>query len=142
MTESPSIRIRVCLAVVQEKKILLVPHYHTDVGPLQWVIPGGAVEFGEKLQTAAIREFRGETGLQAECDEMLDIYENVQPDRPWHSITIAFLGKVIGGKITPEITDYGEKIPQWFSLEELSSLKYHPPQIVEKAFRYYDLSHS
>jgi ADP-ribose pyrophosphatase YjhB (NUDIX family) len=53
-----SIRVRVCVAVVQEGGILLVPHFNTDVGPVQWIIPGGGVRFSECLEDEARREFR------------------------------------------------------------------------------------
>jgi ADP-ribose pyrophosphatase YjhB (NUDIX family) len=54
---SDSIRIRVCLAIVNDGKVLLVPHYNTDAGAVQWIVPGGRVEFGESLEAAAVREF-------------------------------------------------------------------------------------
>jgi len=54
---SGEIRVRACLAVVQDGRVLLVPHYDTDVGPVQWVIPGGRMKYGERLQEAALREF-------------------------------------------------------------------------------------
>ena len=41
------INIRVCLAIVENNKILLVPHYGTDASAVQWVVPGGKIEFGE-----------------------------------------------------------------------------------------------
>jgi hypothetical protein len=42
---SNSIRIRVCLAAVQDDKLLLAPHYDTDAGPVQWTVPGGRVSY-------------------------------------------------------------------------------------------------
>ena len=94
----PTIHVRVCVATLQDNRILLVPHYNTDAGPLQWNIPGGRLEFGESLREAALREFTEETGLTAEIIDLLDVSEVLLPERPWHSVTIAFLGRITGGR--------------------------------------------
>ena len=131
---SDSIRIRVCLAVVDDGKILLVPHYETDAGAIQWTVPGGKIEFGESLQAAAVREFFEETGLQTKVLGLLHVSEVILPERPYHSITISFSGQVTGGILRVEANHpYGEKKPKWFSAAEVMTLKYHPAQTVEKA---------
>ncbi len=129
-----SIRVRVCLAVVDDGKLLLVPHYKTDAGPVQWVVPGGRVEFGEGLWEAAVREFYEGTGLHATVTGLLHISEVILPDRPYHSITISFSGVVGEGELKPEADHpYGAKVPRWFSAAEVRTVKYHPEKTVEKA---------
>jgi 8-oxo-dGTP diphosphatase len=131
---SNAIQIRVCLAVVASDKLLLVPHYRTDAGAVQWVVPGGKVEFGESLQEAAVREFFEETGLQAEVTGLLHVSEVIIPDRPYHSITISFSGRVTGGELRAEADHpFGEKVPRRWSAEEVKTVKYHPEPTVEKA---------
>ena len=131
---SDSIRIRVCLAVVDNGKILLVPHYKTDAGTVQWVTPGGEIEFGESFKEAAAREFYEETGLQAEVVSLLNVSEVIHSERPYHSITISFSGSVIDGELRSEANHpYGEKVPRWFSAAEVKAIKYHPEKTVEAA---------
>ena len=131
---SEEIRIRVALAVVRGDRILLIPHYDTDAGPVQWCIPGGRLGFGEGLREAAEREFEEETGLRARAGELLDVSEVVLPVRPYHSITVTFSGRDVDGETRPEPGHvYGEKIPRWFDARELCSLVYHPERTVEKA---------
>lgn len=128
------IRIRACLAVVRDGQILLVPHYGTDAGPVQWTIPGGRVAFAEGLGAAALREFEEETGLQAEVTGLLDVSEVILQERPWHSITVAFSGRVTGGALAPEVGHrHGRKVPRWFSAEMIDGIPVHPEGAVWKA---------
>ncbi len=128
-----AIRLRVCLAVVEEGKILLVPHFETDAGPIQWVVPGGGIEFGESAEVAAVREFREETGYIAACDYFFDLYEVIIPERPWHSVTLAFCGHIAGGETVSEQTQWGPRTPRWFSMNDLTGIPYHPAPVIEKA---------
>lgn len=128
------IRVRACLAVVEGGRILLVPHFDTDAGPVQWVIPGGRVEFGESVRETALREFAEETGLQAEITGLLEVSEVIRPERPWHSLSVTFAGRIVGGTLAPEAGHrYGNKSPRWFSAADLAGVVYHPWPAVDAA---------
>jgi ADP-ribose pyrophosphatase YjhB (NUDIX family) len=129
------IRLRVGVAVILEGRILLVPHYNTDAGPVQWVIPGGRVEYGETLEAAAIREFKEETGLIVRITGLVDVSQVIIPERDWHSVTITFAGEITGGKPMPEEEHrFGTKMPRWLSEEEVRSDEVHPRKTILKAF--------
>ena len=131
------IRIRACIAVVDDGQILLVPHYDTDRGPIQWCIPGGSVKFGELVRNAALREFTEETGLIAEIASLLDVTEVLKVENHWHSVTITFLGVVIGGNLKSEVNHpYGKKVPRWFSHDGIANVECHPKTTIEKALFY------
>ncbi len=129
---SDRIYVRACLIVLQADKILFVPHFETDAGPIQYNLPGGEVEFGEALEAAALREFEEETGLTAVLKGLFDIYEHRIPD--YHSITIAYLGTITGGTIRAEQTRWGNRMARWFSAAELADTPYHPRPLIEKVF--------
>ena len=125
------IYIRACLVVVQDDRILLVPHFDTDVAPLQYNMPGGGVEFGETVEAAALRELTEETGLIARSEGLFDLYEHHLPD--YHSITIAYRGVITGGEMLAEDTRRGKREPRWFTKADLSTVKYHPLPLINKA---------
>lgn len=132
---TPAIRLRAAIVVIENGRILLVPHFDTDAGPVQWVIPGGGVEFGEHAETAAIREFQEETGYSAVCDRLLTVYENIVPARPWHSVTLFYAGHIIGGQVREEQTRWGLRTPRWFGRDDLKDTIYYPSDIVEMALQ-------
>ena len=58
-----SATVRVCAAIIRDGAILMVRHVHD--GRDYWTLPGGAVEAGETLEQAVLRELREETNLSA-----------------------------------------------------------------------------
>ena len=131
----PHIRIRASVAVVQDSKILLVPHYFADGRPVEWFLPGGSVKYGEAIHLAAAREFQEETGLAVECGELLGVSERIEPE-VWHGLTIAFHGVVTGGQIVtemPKYSHYADHAPKWFTLDEVNKLRCQPMELIQKA---------
>jgi ADP-ribose pyrophosphatase YjhB (NUDIX family) len=58
-----------------------------------WVFPGGYVDRGEQITTAAIREAREESGLEVRLDGLVNIYS--YPRRPL--IIIVYAATAVGG---------------------------------------------
>ncbi|MEM5797448.1 MAG: NUDIX hydrolase [Candidatus Aenigmatarchaeota archaeon] len=78
-------------------------------------LPGGHVEYGETVETAAIREAKEETGLQVRLKEILGVYSDVNRDPRFHTITTTFIAEPISGKLKAS----HEGKPKWFSLNEI-----------------------
>ncbi len=64
--------------------------------PHGWAIPGGFVDYGESLETAAVREAGEETSLKVELLKQLGAYSDPGRDPRMHTITVVFVAKGIG----------------------------------------------
>ncbi|MBD2461211.1 NUDIX hydrolase [Oscillatoria sp. FACHB-1407] len=64
--------------------------------PLGWAIPGGFVDYGESVETAAVREAEEETGLHVKLIEQFQVYSDPERDPRQHTISIVFLATAKG----------------------------------------------
>ena len=97
-----------------EQSVLLVKN--KGDGPSYYTLPGGAVEQGETLQEAAIREVKEETGLEVKLDGIFTVSEAFFEERGHHAIFFTFIGRIIGGEITILFPEEIEEVT-WISLD-------------------------
>ena len=64
--------------------------------PYGWALPGGFVEVGETVESAALREAREEISLAVELCVLLGVYSRPDRDPRGHSITVAYVGRATG----------------------------------------------
>ena len=64
--------------------------------PYGWAIPGGFVDYGESVESAAIREAKEETCLDVELLEQFHVYSAPDRDPRQHTLSIVFLAKAVG----------------------------------------------
>jgi ADP-ribose pyrophosphatase YjhB (NUDIX family) len=64
--------------------------------PYGWAIPGGFVDYGESLETAAVREAKEETSLDVRLVCQLGAYSDPERDPRHHTISVVFIAEAEG----------------------------------------------
>jgi 8-oxo-dGTP diphosphatase len=70
--------------------------------PLGWALPGGFVDYGESLESAAVREAREETSLEISGLRLLGCYSDPARDVRMHTISTVY---VATGRGVPRAAD-------------------------------------
>ncbi|MDY6973826.1 MAG: NUDIX hydrolase [Thermodesulfobacteriota bacterium] len=64
--------------------------------PFGWALPGGFVDYGESLESAAVREAKEETSLSVELLYQLGAYSDPARDPRHHTISVVFVARASG----------------------------------------------
>ena len=84
-----------------------------------WALPGGFVEYGESVETAAIREAKEETSIDVELKDLVNVYSKPDRDPRGHTVTIVFTAK---GDFSDRKADDDASDIGIFSLEKLDEI--------------------
>jgi mutator protein MutT len=94
--------IGVAAVVIENDKVALVRRGRPPAYG-EWSLPGGAVELGETVEKAVIREVREEIGLEVEVLELVAILDRIFLDKEgqvqFHYVLLDFLCRKTGGKL-------------------------------------------
>ncbi|MGD8925882.1 MAG: NUDIX hydrolase [Thioalkalispiraceae bacterium] len=115
------------------KPIVLIERLNEPYG---WAIPGGFVDVGESVETAAVREAKEETSLDVELTGLLGIYSNPNRDPRGHTVTAVYVAQSTG---IPEAADDARSL-DIFSLDRLPSPLAFDHQLVLEDYRRYRAS--
>ena len=90
--------------IVKEGKVLLVKRGKSPSFG-EWSIPGGAVNVGESLEQALLREIKEETGLVINIGKPIEILDKICRDEKgkvkYHYIILDYAGDYVKGKLEP-----------------------------------------
>ncbi len=80
------------------------------------VVIGGFVEYDETVENAAVREVKEETGLDISLTDILGVYSDKNRDTRFHTISVAFIAKPVGGKLRESF----EGSPEWVKTSKIA----------------------
>ncbi len=90
---APTVDIIIELIDRPHRPIVLIERLNP---PLGWALPGGFVDYGESVETAAQREAQEETGLTVELVDQFHVYSDPQRDPRQHTLSVVFLATATG----------------------------------------------
>ena len=94
---SPVLATDIIIEFPNGEIVLVERKYDPFKGSL--AIPGGMVEIGETVESAAIREAKEETGLDIEIKKLVGVYSDPDRDPRGHCVSIAYHAIPIGGTL-------------------------------------------
>ena len=95
-----------------------------------YALPGGIVEYGERVEDAVIREVMEETGLECRIKKLVGVYSDPERDPRGHFVSICFLMEVVGGEMKASSDAEDIKI---FKLKELPKLAFDHEKMIKDA---------
>ena len=86
--------------ILDGRRVLLVRRANEPLKG-QWSLPGGAVETGETLLSALVREVREETCLDVAVGPVVEVLESIRRDADgraeYHYVIVDYACRVVGG---------------------------------------------
>ena len=114
-------RVAVGVVVVMDSSVLLVKRGQ-EPGKGLWSVPGGLIELGEKLEDAAQREVKEETGIDVRIDKLLGVANNIVRDDDgktrFHYVLIDYLAHPLTTLVKAQ-SDASEA--KWVQFKDLST---------------------
>ncbi|MDF1564642.1 MAG: NUDIX hydrolase [Deltaproteobacteria bacterium] len=96
---NPVPTVDVIIELGAERKIVLIERKNEPHG---WAIPGGFVDYGERLPDAARREAKEETGLTVELECLLGVYSDPARDPRLHTVSAVYVGRAEGEPVADD----------------------------------------
>jgi len=95
-----------------------------------YALPGGIVEYGERVEDAVLREVEEETGLRGEIHSLVGVYSDPERDPRGHFVSVCFIvlprkGELKAGSDAKEVG--------LFSLENLPKLAFDHEKMIKDA---------
>jgi 8-oxo-dGTP diphosphatase len=114
--------VAVGAVIVDAGRVLLVRRGQEPLKG-EWSLPGGAVEVGETLEAALVREVREETSLDVVVGPVVEVLDSIRRDpdgrAQYHYVIVDYACRVRAGTPTAAVRGTDADDVQWVPVEEL-----------------------
>ena len=121
-------------AIIKDGKILLIERKNEPFKG-KWALPGGFVEYGEKVEDAVVREVNEETGLDTKIIDIVGVYSDPSRDPRGHIVTVVYLLEILDGEIKGSDDAADAK---FFDLNDLPKLAFDHNVVLKDIIRRID----
>ena len=107
---APTVDIIIELIDKPSRPIVLIERKNEPYG---WAIPGGFVDYGESIETSAIREAKEEVSLDVQLIEQFYVYSDPDRDPRQHTLAIVFIATAKGDPVAADDAKNLGTFNQW-----------------------------
>lgn len=130
-------RLAVYAVLVDEQDRILLTWFNGGPRGLRpgWSLPGGGVEFAERLEDAVVREVHEETGYAVEVGPLLAEHHwtgRQESGRPFRSQRLLYAATIVGGELGTVEQDGTTDFARWVPRADVP-LPEHTAEIVQLA---------
>ncbi len=122
--------VTVDIIIELDEKIVMIERANPPYG---WALPGGFVDYGESLETSAVREAKEETTLSIDLQEQFHTYSDPGRDPRHHTITTVYIAR---GNGRPRPADDAKRVDLFTQKELPAPIVFDHGKIVSDYFRY------
>ncbi|UCE35932.1 MAG: NUDIX domain-containing protein [Thermoplasmata archaeon] len=112
--------------IIHKKKLVLIKRANSPFKG-KYALPGGFVEYNERVEDAVVREIQEETGLKTEIESLIGVYSDPKRDPRGHTVSVVYEMRVKGGKLK---SGSDAKEAKLFSMDEIPKLAFDHDVIV------------
>ena len=132
---APTVDLIIEMSDRPHRPIVLIERLNEPYG---WALPGGFVDYGESVETAAVREAKEETSLDVTLIEQFFVYSDPARDARKHTLSIVFIATAVGDPVAQDDAENLAIINPW---EVPQNLCFDHDQILQDYWRYRHYGH-
>lgn len=123
--------------IVHEGRVLLIERANEPLKG-EWSLPGGAVELGETLEQAMLREVLEETGLRVEARGVAEVFDRIVRDEQcrvrYHYVLVDYLCHLAEGQSADALVCVSDAArAKWAGPHELDEVRDFTVRVIRKA---------